>query len=278
VDGRPQGSKLCERHPYFSKANSSATATAPYEGVALSLPPVTALERLYSSYRPVGTQLALLIIKEKPKMTTINNRSKFGGALLAFSLLVGIGMMPSMTAQAQGRHNGEWKRRDRNRNENQDQNQDWRRNRNRNQDRDENRARHDDRDNRDGNNGRYNDGTYNNGRYNNGTYNNGRYNNGTYNNGRYNNGGYNNSSQMALNQGYQAGLNTGASDAQRGQNYSPQRSHYYKDASSQQFRNGFVRGYDAGFRQYGGSNNNGDYRRGNGSGVGSVLGGILGRP
>jgi len=83
---------------------------------------------------------------------------------------------------------------------------------------------------------------------------------------------------MALNQGYQAGLNTGASDAQRGQNYSPQRSHYYKDASSQQFRNGFVRGYDAGFRQYGGSNNNGDYRRGNGSGVGSVLGGILGRP
>ncbi|HJX92517.1 MAG TPA: hypothetical protein VJ372_18595, partial [Pyrinomonadaceae bacterium] len=77
----------------------------------------------------------------------------------------------------------------------------------------------------------------------------------------------------------QAGLNTGASDAQRGQNYSPQRSHYYKDASSQQFRNGFVRGYDAGFQQYGGYNNNGDYRRrNNGSGVGSVLGGILGRP
>jgi hypothetical protein len=84
---------------------------------------------------------------------------------------------------------------------------------------------------------------------------------------------------MALNQGYQAGLNTGASDAQRGQSYSPQRSHYYKDASSQQFRNGFVQGYAAGFRQYGGCNNNGDYRRdNNGSGIGSIIGGILGRP
>ena len=92
------------------------------------------------------------------------------------------------------------------------------------------------------------------------------------------NGRYNNSSQMALNQGYQAGLNTGASDAQRGQSYSPQRSHYYKDASSQQFRNGFVQGYNAGYRQYGGYNNNGDYRRSNGSGIGDILGGILGRP
>ena len=84
---------------------------------------------------------------------------------------------------------------------------------------------------------------------------------------------------MALNQGYQAGLNTGASDAQRGQSYSPQRSHYYKDASSQQFRNGFVQGYNAGYRQYGGYNNNGDYRTGNnGSGIGNIIGGILGRP
>jgi hypothetical protein len=35
----------------------------------------------------------------------------------------------------------------------------------------------------------------------------------------------------------------------------------YKDARSQQFRNGFVRGSAEGFRQYGGYNNNGDYRR-----------------
>src|SRR6185436_20509753 len=185
-------------------------------------------------------------------MTTINYRSKVGGALLVLSLLFGIGIISSLTAQAQDRNNGQLHRRDRNRTDNRD----WRRNRNGKHDRDENRARRDDRYDRDN---RYG-------------------NNDNYNNGRYNNGGYNNTSQMALNQGYQAGLNTGASDAQRGQSYSPQRSHYYKDASSQQLRNGFVRGYDAGFRQYGGSNNNGEYRRGNGSGVGSVLGGILGRP
>jgi hypothetical protein len=200
-------------------------------------------------------------------MTTINYRSKFGGALLVLSLLFGIAIMSNMTAQAQDRNNGQWHRRDRNRSDNRDQDRDWRRYRNGKQARNENRARRDDRydrDNRYGNNGGYNNGTYN---------------NGGYNNGGYNNGGYNNSSQIALNQGYQAGLNTGASDAQRRQSYSPERSHYYKDASSQQFRNGFVRGYDAGFRQYGGYNNNGDYQRNtNGSGIGSILGGILGRP
>jgi len=39
-----------------------------------------------------------------------------------------------------------------------------------------------------------------------------------------------------------------------------------------------VQGYNAGYRQYGGYNNNGDYRRSNGSGIGDILGGILGRP
>ena len=198
-------------------------------------------------------------------MTTINDRSKDGGALLVLSLLFGIAIMSTMTAQAQDSNqdsnNDQWHRRDRNRSDNQDQDRDWRRNRNGKQDRDVNRARSDDRYDRDNRHG------------NNGTYNNGR-----YNNGGYNNGGYNNSNQMASNQGYQAGLNTGASDAQRGQNYSPQRSHYYKDASSQQFRNGFVQGYNAGYRQYGGSNNNGDYRRGNnGNGIGNIGGRIPGR-
>lgn len=179
-------------------------------------------------------------------MTTNNYSSKVGGALVVLSLLFGIGIMSSMTAQAQSRNNGEWQRRDSNRSDNRD-NRDWRRNRNRRHDNDQNRSRRDDRYDRDN---------------------------------RYgNNGSYNNRAQMELNQGYQAGLNTGASDAQRGQSYSPQRSHYYKDASSQQFRNGFVRGYAEGFRQYGGYNNNGDYRRSNnGTGIGSILGGILGRP
>jgi len=69
-----------------------------------------------------------------------------------------------------------------------------------------------------------------------------------------------------VHQGYQYGLNTGASDAQRGQSYSPQRSRYYRNASSQAFRQGFVRGYDQGYRQYAGSDNGryGNGRYGNG--------------
>jgi hypothetical protein len=76
-----------------------------------------------------------------------------------------------------------------------------------------------------------------------------------------NNGGYNNNNRNARNQGYQFGLQTGASDAQGGQSFNPQRSHYYRDASSQPFRNGFVQGYNAGFRQYAG-NRNGTYNNG----------------
>jgi hypothetical protein len=95
-----------------------------------------------------------------------------------------------------------------------------------------------------------------------------------YRNDQYNrnnrNNGYNNN-RVALNQGYQAGLNTGASDAQRGQNYSPQRSRYYRSGNSQAFRQGFVQGYDAGYRQY--SNNRGY----NQNRTGNILGQIFGR-
>ena len=72
------------------------------------------------------------------------------------------------------------------------------------------------------------------------------------------------------------GLNTGASDGQRGQQYNPQRSHFYKDASSQAYRQGFVQGYNQGFQQY---SRSGNRRNGNvNGGWGNVLGGILGRP
>ncbi len=68
--------------------------------------------------------------------------------------------------------------------------------------------------------------------------------------------------QVAVNQGYQAGLNTGASDGRRGQSYDPERSHYYRNPPSsnsygyrgqyqQAFREGFLRGYAEGYRQYG---------------------------
>lgn len=70
-------------------------------------------------------------------------------------------------------------------------------------------------------------------------------------------GGYDN---RQIQQGYQDGVNTGASDAQRRQSYNPQRSHFYRNASSQAFRDAFVRGYDEGYRQYSGGYGNGGYR------------------
>ena len=197
-------------------------------------------------------------------MKTINYSGRMGKAVLAFSLMFGFGIMMSLTAQAQGRNDGEWQRREQDRRIWQERH------------RDQKRARREAR-----RNNRRDD------RYERSTVygNNGGYNNdGTYNNGGYNNGGYNNQNQNELNQGYQAGINTGASDAQRRQSYSPQRSSHYKNARSQAFREGFVRGYDAGFRQYaggnnGGYNNGGSNRTGNtGVGIGDILGVILGRP
>ena len=100
---------------------------------------------------------------------------------------------------------------------------------------------------------------------------------------RRRNGGYGNVNQIAANQGYQDGLYTGQSDAQRGQNYNPERSHFYRNGHGengqygnngrynngyqyqQAYRQGFLQGYDQGFRQYGGNrnrrNNNGNYSR-----------------
>jgi len=83
-------------------------------------------------------------------------------------------------------------------------------------------------------------------------------------------GGYGN--QNELNRGYQQGIETGSSDAQRGQSYSPQRSRHYRNASTREFRDGFVRGYDQGYRRYG----NGNYGN-RGIGIGDILGGILGQ-
>ena len=82
-------------------------------------------------------------------------------------------------------------------------------------------------------------------------------------------GGYGNVYQIAVNQGYQDGVYTGQRDAQRGQNYNPQRSHFYRNGHGdygdygnngrygdryqyqQAYRQGFLRGYDEGFRRYG---------------------------
>ena len=164
-------------------------------------------------------------------------RNKIGRILLALSFLVSVGVVSSTAVQAQ------WRDRDNRR----DQNRDSRRNR------DEDYRRNRDRDYRQNRDYRRND------QY-------GR--NGGYGNGGYGNGGYGNGSQVAVNQGYQDGLYTGSNDAQRGQSYNPQRSHFYQNGHSdnsrygnsgynaQAYRQGFLRGYQEGYRR-----NN---RRGNG--------------
>jgi len=94
------------------------------------------------------------------------------------------------------------------------------------------------------------------------------------------NGGYNNMYQIAARQGYQDGLYTGSNDAQRRQNYNPQRSHYYRNGGGnngiwggngrygnsyqyqQAYRQGFLQGYNDGYQRYGGyRRNNGRYNR-----------------
>lgn len=164
-----------------------------------------------------------------------NFRKRVGGLLLMTAFVFGISVVSSLTAQAQWRNDDQYRR---DRNWNDDQRRDWRREQRERREREERERR----------NSSYGYGAY-----------------GTY--GNY--GSNNNAYRYEMNQGYQYGVNTGASDAQRGQSYSPQRSHYYRNASSQAFRQGFVQGYDAGYRQY-----NGYYRRSNGS----VLGRIFGLP
>jgi hypothetical protein len=155
---------------------------------------------------------------------------KAGRILAALFFVVGLTLISSTAAQAQWWPNATGQRqrdrdyrRDRDRDYRRDRNDDWRR---------RNRNRNDDWRNR-------------------------------------GNGGYGNISQAAVNQGIQDGIYTGSRDAQRGQSYNPQRSHFYKNGHGdnggygrygnsyqfqQAYRQGFLRGYDQGFRQYGGYN------------------------
>jgi hypothetical protein len=109
-----------------------------------------------------------------------------------------------------------------------------------------------------------------------GSYGQDRYRNDRYRNDR---NGYNNAYQIAREQGYRNGLSTGASDAQRGQSYSPQRSHFWRNGTDgynggsygnrgqykQVFRDAFVQGYREGYQRYGGNNRRGNNGRwGNG--------------
>ena len=184
-----------------------------------------------------------------------NLKAGIGGALLALVAVVGFCAATSATAQAQYRQypndgDGQY-RRDRHRDDDR---------RDRDRDRARRDRRHDRRDDRHARHGDY---------------------------GNYgNNGRNNNAYRTILNQGYQNGLSTGASDADRGQSYNPQRSHYYREATrnnndrqyAQAYRDGFVQGYEAGFRRYSDSRDGGYRRSNSSSGIGSILGGILGQP
>ena len=69
--------------------------------------------------------------------------------------------------------------------------------------------------------------------------------------------------QAARQQGYSYGMNVGAADAQRGQSYNPQRSHYYRNGGngydSQVFRQAFLQGYRDGYQRF--AYNNRRYNR-----------------
>lgn len=195
----------------------------------------------------LGLRVATRSKQGGSEMNSTQSKGKFGGLILALFVLLGVSTISATTAQAQ------WRRDDQNRD------RDYRRNRDGDNDRDDRNDRRD-RNRRDYRNDRYRSGNWRNDGY----Y--GR--NGNY--GNYGNYGYN-GYQAALSQGYQAGINTGASDAQRGQSYSPQRSHYYRNPpsydsynrgqSQQAFREGFVRGYAEGYQRYGGYNRGRSYSR-----------------
>lgn len=89
--------------------------------------------------------------------------------------------------------------------------------------------------------------------------------------------GYGNVTQIAVTQGYQDGINTGSRDAERRQNYDPQRSHFYRNGHGdnggygridnsyqfqQAYRTGFLRGYQEGFQRYGAYNRRNNSRNG----------------
>ena len=158
-----------------------------------------------------------------------------GGALLSLAFVFGIVAATSVTASAQYRNDDDYYRRGNSDRYRKEQKKEWKRRRKE--------ARRDARLRRNGD--WRNDGYYD-----------------PY--GR--NGGY---SQVELDRGYQQGLETGASDGQRGQSHDPQRSRHFRNASTQAFREGFVRGYDQGYRQYAGYRNQGN------GGWGNILGGIL---
>ena len=160
-------------------------------------------------------------------MNTRNLKNKIGGALLAFSILFGIGLASSTTAQAQYRNDDYYRRQQREYERQQRQRQrEWEREQRRQQ---RQAAR---------------SGGY-------------------YGNDGYGYGGGYELRQTALNAGYNEGIKEGRNDRQRGERFYYADEGDYRDASKdynsrfgnrslyqQYFRQAFVNGYTDGYRGY----------------------------
>src|SRR5581483_7869224 len=86
-----------------------------------------------------------------------------------------------------------------------------------------------------------------------GTYrNDGYYGNGGRYGGVYGNNGYGGYNNAEVQRGYRDGLNRGQEDARSGRYPNPNNSSHYQSGNGA-YREGFARGYQQGFRQYGGS-------------------------
>ena len=166
----------------------------------------------------------------------MNSKTRIGGALLTVSLLFGIGMASSMTAQAQYQ-NDQYRR---------DQDPNWRRDRDRDQDRDWRRNRDDDRDWR-----RNRDDNYDRNRR------------GRNWDGYPNYGGSFQLRQTALNAGYNEGIKAGRKDRNRNDSYGFRDKSSFRSATKdynsrlgdrelyrQYFRMAFQTGYNDGLRGY----------------------------
>jgi hypothetical protein len=125
-------------------------------------------------------------------MKTIQLKNILGKALLAFSLLFGIGILSSMTAQAQYQNDRYDRRDDRYDRDQRRRNRDWRRDRNRRDD---------------------------------------RYNNGRYNDDYPDYGGSFQLRQTALNAGANEGIKAGRKDRQRGERYDFRDEGAYQNAT-----------------------------------------------
>jgi hypothetical protein len=196
-------------------------------------------------------------------MRLSRTKSAITGAAFALMLMFSIGMVTATTAQAQDRNN-RW---DRNQRTEQRDRSDWNRRQQIERQRAIERARQLawQREQARSRNrgytyprnypqyGGYGNGGYSNGGYSNGGYGNGGYSNGGYGNGGYSNGGYGGGYNNAeVQKGYRDGLDRGQEDARDRRSPNPNNSSHFRSGNSA-YREGFVRGYQAGYRQYGGN-------------------------